>query len=111
MRKSTKAELLPPAVQRSLAKFGSDIAIARRKRRLTASMMAARIGVTNVTYFKVEKGDPGVRLGTYAMALFALGLGAPLGELVDAGTDEQALLLETARLPERVRVKKEPRAL
>jgi len=105
-----RLDLLPPPVRRSLIKLGRDIAVARRKRRLTAAMMAERLGVTKVTYLRVEKGNPGVGLGTYAMALFALGLGTPLAELVDAGTDEQALLLEAERLPQRVRVRTEPRA-
>ena len=105
----TRLELLPPPVRRSLIKFGRDVATARRKRRLTVAMMAERIGVTKVTYLRVEKGHPGVGLGTYAMALFVLGLGSPFADLADAGTDEQALLLEAVRLPERVRVKTEPR--
>ena len=96
-------------MRRSLIKFGRDVATARRKRRLTVAMMAERIGVTKVTYLRVEKGHPGVGLGTYAMALFVLGLGSPFADLADAGTDEQALLLEADRLPERVRVKTEPR--
>ena len=74
-------------------------------------MVAERIGITNVTYFKLEKGDPGVGLGTYAMALFVLGLGTPFAQLFDPGIDEQALLLDAQRLPLRVRVKLTPRAL
>jgi transcriptional regulator with XRE-family HTH domain len=110
MARLARLELLPPPVRRSLIKFGRDIAIARRKRRLTVAMMAERLGVTKVTYLRVENGHPGVGLGTYAMALFALGLGTPFADLVDAGTDEEALLLEADRLPKRVRVKTEPRA-
>ena len=36
--------------------------------------MAERIGVHKNTYLKVEKGDPTVSFGIYAMALFVLGL-------------------------------------
>ncbi len=50
-------------------------------------------------------------MGIYAMTLFVLGLGDPLGELVDARRDDQGLLLEAERLPKRVRTRKSPRPL
>ena len=102
---------LPPAVRRSMIKLGRDIAVARRKRRLTSEMMAERMSVSKPTYIRVERGDPAVGFGVYAMALFVLGLGAPFGDLVDASHDDQALLLEAERLPERVRTKTEPTEL
>jgi transcriptional regulator with XRE-family HTH domain len=74
------------------------------------AMMAERIGVSRSTYVKVERGDPTTALGVYAMALFVLGLGTPLGDLADAGRDDLALLLDVERLPKRVRVKTQPTA-
>jgi len=60
---------------------------ARRKRNLTAMMMAERVGAAKTTYLKVEKGDPSVSMGIYAMALFVLGFGEAIGDIVDsAGT-------------------------
>lgn len=109
--RSAVLDVLPPAVRRSLAKLGGDIAFARRKRRLTASMMSERLAISKSTYARVEKGDPTVSLGIYAMALFVLGFGSALGDLIDPGRDEQGLLLDADRLPKRVRVKKEPRPL
>jgi len=109
--RSTVLDVLPPDVRRSLAKFGSDLAVARRKRRLTSAMMAERVGLSKSTYLRVEKGDPTVSLGAYAMALFVLGFGAALGELIDPRHDDQGLLLERLRLPKRVRARKEPTPL
>lgn len=106
--RSSVIDLLPPAVRRSLTKLGSDLALARRKRKLTAAMMAERVGVSKTTYRKLESGDPTVSLGAFAMALFVLGLGTTLGDLVDQRNDEQGLLLDSQRLTKRVRVKKEP---
>ena len=107
--RSAVVDVLPPQVRRSLAKLGEDIALARRKRRLTSRMMAERLAISRSTYARVEKGDPKVSLGIYAMALFALGFGDALGAVIDPGRDEHGLLLEAERLPRRVRVKKEPR--
>lgn len=109
--RSAVLDVLPPKTRRSLAKLGADIAVARRKRHLTVQMMAERLAVAKSTYLRVEKGDPTVSMGTYAMALFVLGFGEALGDLLDASKDEQGLLLDAERLPKRIRTKKEPRPL
>lgn len=104
-------DVLPPKVRRSLLKFGRDLSVARKKRNLTVAMMAERLGVAKATYLRIEKGDPTVSMGAYAMSLFVLGFGEALNELVDPGRDDQGLLLDLDRLPKRVRVKKEPTPL
>jgi hypothetical protein len=49
--KSEINDILPPHVRRSLIKFGADLSIARRKRRLTVGMVCERLaedrGVTS----------------------------------------------------------------
>ena len=104
--RSAVLDVLPPAVKRSLKKLGSDLAIARRKRGFTTPLMAERMGVAKNTYLRAEKGDPTVSLGVYAMALFVLGFGNALGELIDVSRDDTGLLLDENRLPKRVRTKK-----
>jgi hypothetical protein len=74
-------DVLPLALRRSLTKFGHDLAIARRKRQLTAGMMAERTGLAKSTYARMEQGDPSVAMGAYATALFVLGFGEVLGNL------------------------------
>ena len=105
---SSAINSLSPNVRRSLAKLGSDIATARRKRNLTTMMMAERIGSSKSTYLKVERGEPSVSMGIYAMALFALGFGDAIGDIVDPRRDDIGLLLDVERLPKRVRPKKAP---
>jgi len=104
-------DVLPTGVRRSLSKFGHDLAVARRKRRLTVGMMAERTGLAKSTYARIEKGDPAVGLGAYAMALYVLGFGEALGNLADARRDDAGLLMDEERLPKRVRIKKSPVAL
>jgi hypothetical protein len=74
-------------------------------------MMVERMGVATNTYRRVEKGDPTVAMGAYAMALFVLGLGDAVGDLVDPKHDEVGLHLDEMRLPKRVRLKKTPTSL
>ena len=104
-------DLLPPKLRRNLGKFGSDIALARRKRKLTVNMMAERIGTSRATYLRAEKGDPRVSMGVYAMALFVLGFSDSLAEIADVRKDDAGLLLDAERLPKRVRIKKDPTPL
>ena len=100
--RSSVSDLLAVGVRRSLAKFGADLSIARRQRHLTGAMMCERVGVSKATWQRMERGDPTVSLGAYAQALFVLGFGAPLGELIDQSNDERGLLLSAQRLPKRV---------
>lgn len=109
--KSRSVDTLPPKIRRSLAKLGADLSHARKKRTLTVQMMAERVGVAKSTYIRVERGDPTVSMGVYAMALFVMGFGESLGDLVDVRRDDQGLLLDIARLPQRVRVKRAPQPL
>ena len=104
--RSAVLDVLPSRVRRSLSKFGADLSLARRRRSLTTAMMAERLGVSLSTYLRAEKGDPTVSMGVYAMALFALGFGDALSDLVDQSRDQQGLLLDAERVPKRVRLKK-----
>lgn len=109
--RSAVCDVISPAVRRSLTKLGADLMLARHKRKLTAAMMAERVGVSRSTYRKLEAGEATVSLGALAQALFVLGFGTALGDLVDPRRDERGLLLDAQRLGRRVRVKKEPAAL
>jgi DNA-binding XRE family transcriptional regulator len=103
LMRSRALDVLPRSVRQSVRKLGTDIATARRKRRLTMAMMSERIGVSKQTYQRIEAGDPSVGIGAYAMTLFVLGLGSPLEQIADQARDDQGLLLEAERLPKRVR--------
>lgn len=94
---------LPISVQRSLRKLGSDIRDARRRRRISTTVMAERAGISRPTLRKVEDGDPSVSLGIYASVLFVLGMHDRLGELADATNDQRGLELQEEELPERIR--------
>jgi DNA-binding XRE family transcriptional regulator len=103
------SDLLPSRVRRSIRELGRGINIARRRRKLTAEMMAQRIGVSRQTYRRVESGDPTVSMGTYLMAMFVLGLEwTGLERSVDPQSDETGTALEIAELPKTVRSKRTP---
>ncbi len=90
-------------VERALKKLGADIRDARKRRRITVALMAERVGVTRVTLSRLEKGDPKVGMGHYAMALYVLGKIDELENIIDRTTDGLGLDLLEERLPKRIR--------
>ena len=93
----------PIPVAQALRKLGRDIRDARRRRRITAAILAERASTSRVTLGRVEKGDPGVSIGIYARVLFALGQESRLADLADPRHDALGLQLDAERLPQRVR--------
>jgi hypothetical protein len=94
---------MPLPAKRALLKLGHDIRDARRRRRIPSAVAAARASVSRMTLLKVEKGDPGVAMGTYATVLFVLGLSERLAEVADPAQDTTGLRLEAEHLPQRIR--------
>lgn len=86
----------------AITRLGEDVRTARKKRRIPTKEFAERIGVGEGTLARLEKGDPGVRIGTLAMALLALGEIDRLERLLDPGDDGTGLLLDRSRLPKRI---------
>ncbi|MDP1611516.1 MAG: transcriptional regulator [Sulfuritalea sp.] len=103
MAASPLSTTFPPRLARSLTKFGRDIDIARKKRRLTVASLCERAGISAPLYARLVAGAPGTSIGAYAAVLFALGMGTPFDALMDAAGDDTGLLLEEERLPKRVR--------
>jgi hypothetical protein len=101
---------LPLPVQRALRKLGHDIRDARRRRRIPVAIAAQRASISKTTWLKMEKGDPGVQVGTYVTALFVLGFIDRVEQLADPGTDSVGLRLEEEQLPQRVRNRRQPPA-
>lgn len=89
-------------VRNAIIRLGGDVRTARKKRRIPTKEFAERIGVGEGTLARLEKGDPGIRIGTLAMALLALGELDRLEGLLDPGDDGTGLLLDRDRLPKRI---------
>ena len=104
MPKAKSRSRAPVPVTRALRKLGHDIRDARRRRRIPVAILAQRASISRMTLNKVEKGDPGVSLGTYATVLFALGMAERLADVADPRHDAVGLELEEEHLPERIRL-------
>ena len=82
-----------------LQKLGRDIAIARRRRRMSLSEMAERMMVNIKTVQRLEKGDPSVGIGIVATALWVLGMHRRIGDLVAPESDQIGLQEDIKNLP------------
>lgn len=102
---ATSASIPLPAAH-ALRKLGRDLALARRKRGISTSDMAARLFVGRSTLWRLERGDPTVALGTLMTAAFVLNLHDRLANLAAPATDDLALSLDERRLPKRIRRRK-----
>ena len=99
---STPSSMPLPAAH-ALRKLGRDLALARRKRGIATSDMAARLFVSRDTLWRLERGDPTVALGTLVTATFVLKLHDRVANLAAPARDELALSLDERRLPQRIR--------
>ncbi len=71
MAKTKKANVLPQTCE-ILKQMGENIKIARLRRDLSVNLVCERAAISRATLWKVEKGDPSVAIGIYAVVLHAL---------------------------------------
>ncbi len=91
-----------------LRALGQDIRIARKKRRLPVADFAERMGVSEGTLVRLEKGEAGFSLGVFAMVLLFLGELHRLEEMLDVSQDDTGLMLDLDSLPQRIRRRQAP---
>ena len=94
---SRAAPSLLPRLTRLLETVGSNLKLARLRRKYSAEMVAQRAGVSRKTVYRAELGDPAVALGIYARIMQALGLEQDLATL--AADDLLGRKLQDAALP------------
>ncbi|MBL4854417.1 MAG: helix-turn-helix transcriptional regulator [Robiginitomaculum sp.] len=99
------------SARKALEALGTNIKTARLKRRISIKGFAGRIGVSESTVIRLEKGHEGVSIGTLAMACLVLGELGRISDFLDAGSDDTGLLLARGRLPKRIDGKRKPRSV
>lgn len=102
-----KRPTLLPTSSAVLTHFGENLRLARKRRKITVEQMAARAGVARSTLWLIEKGDPGVAIGSYVQVLFVLGLQDDLEKLATDDTLgrklQDAKLISPSRVPDHKR--------
>lgn len=90
-KRSAALDAMPAAVLAHLRQLGEHLAVARKRRREPLKSWALRIGVSEPTLMRMEKGDPSVSMGVYATALWLIGRSQAMVELAAPEHDQGAL--------------------
>jgi hypothetical protein len=106
-KRSSALNLMPSAVLVHLRELGENLAIARKRRREPLKAWAERVGVSEPTLARMEKGDPSVSMGVYATAVWLMGRAPALPDLA-APEHDQGALEEAVRVAKARSVRKRP---
>jgi DNA-binding XRE family transcriptional regulator len=93
----------PETVLKSLSMMGENLQVARKRRKESQEQFAQRMGVSRKTLIEMERGSPLVAMGTYAMALWTIGMSEDLSEVAHPDRDIQGKVAEREANPQRVR--------
>ena len=95
------APVLTPTAQALTQVLGATVRAQRKALRVSVTALAEAAGVSRVTVYRIEKGEPSVTLGAYANVLVALGLGL---QALPTGADAAGSAAPADWLPARVRL-------
>jgi transcriptional regulator with XRE-family HTH domain len=90
------APAIPPADRDRLVQLGQQLRLARKKQGVSAVAAAEAAGISRITLHRIERGEPGVAMGTWMAVAGALGLAMELRD-VNVAPDMHPL-------PERIRL-------
>ena len=97
-KSSSHNDFLPPQALHCVKDLGKGLALARLRRKESLRSWAARMGVAVRTVQRMEKGDPGVGMGIYALAIWLMGRTQALADVSAPEHDMAALDVEIQRL-------------
>ncbi|OYT91797.1 MAG: transcriptional regulator [Burkholderiales bacterium PBB3] len=96
----------PQAVLQQIDLLAQNIVVARKRRKETQAQWAKRLGVSQPTMARIEKGDPSVAMASYVMCVWLINPGASLADLIAPQHDATALEREVAKVMPRARTQK-----
>ena len=97
-KQNTSPAEYPHAVLQQIERLGQHIAIARKRRGETQAQWAQRLGVSQPTMARIERGDPSVAMASYVMCLWLVNPAVAVADLIAPQNDQAALEREVARV-------------
>ncbi len=94
---NTKPADYPQAVLQQIALLAQNIVIARKRRKETQAQWAQRLGVSQPTMARIERGDPSVSMASYVMCMWLINQAHGLADLIAPQNDLTSLEQEVAR--------------
>jgi len=97
-KQNTKPTDYPQAVIQQIELLAQNIVVARKRRKETQAQWANRLGVSQPTMARIERGDPSVAMASYVMCMWLINPGASLADLIAPQLDTMALEREVAKI-------------
>jgi DNA-binding XRE family transcriptional regulator len=88
----------PQAVLQEIERLAQHIVVARKRRGETQAQWARKLGVSQPTMARIERGDPSVAMASYVMCLWLINPSLGLADLVAPAQDHAALEREVAKV-------------
>jgi DNA-binding XRE family transcriptional regulator len=105
-KKNAASEDFPLAVVQQVKLLAQNIVIARKRRNESQAQWAQKLGVSQPTMARIERGDPSVAMVSYAMCVWLINPAASLADLISPLNDRGALELEISKIRPRQSVAK-----
>lgn len=96
----------PQAVLQEIARLAQHMVVARKRRGETQAQWARKLGVSQPTMARLERGDPSVAMASYVMCLWLIRPSLGLADLVAPAQDHAALEREVAQVRQTLRPRK-----
>jgi len=97
-KKNTKPSDYPQAVIKQIELLAQNIVIARKRRHETQAQWAKKLGVSQPTMARIERGDPSVAMASYVMCMWLINQAAGLADLISPQNDHASLEREVTKV-------------
>ncbi len=97
-KKNSGPESHPQAVLQQIELLARNITVARKRRGETQAQWAKRLGVSQPTMARIERGDPAVAMASYVMCMWLVNPAVDLAGLIAPVNDHAALEREVLKV-------------
>ncbi|MCB8746694.1 hypothetical protein LHU53_07210 [Rhodoferax sp. U2-2l] len=94
----TKPSDYPLAVTKQIGLLAQNIVIARKRRKETQAQWAKKLGVSQPTMARIERGDPAVAMASYVMCMWLINPDCSLADLIAPQHDHVPLERDIAKI-------------
>ena len=102
-KQNTSPAAYPQAVLQEIERLAQNIVVARKRRGETQLQWARKLGVSQPTMARIERGDPSVAMASYVMCLWLINQTVGLADLVAPANDHAALEREVSKVRQKLR--------
>lgn len=109
-RQTTSPANYPQAVLQQIEQLAQNIVIARKRRGESQAQWAKKLGISQPTMARIERGDPSVAMASYVMCMWLINQAGGLADLIAPQHDHAALEKEVAKVKTKRKLATSPTA-